>query len=69
VNANVRDASFPDAEHYCGDVAKADIAKFPRADLYWSSPSCPPWTDARSVHREPATADLTVRRPQVQLVP
>src|SRR3981081_3714983 len=44
--------NFPDADHYCGDIAKADIAGFPRADLFWSSPSCPPWTDARGVKRD-----------------
>ena|SRR5437879_11272723 len=39
---DVHGINFPDADHYCGDIAKADIAGFPRADLFWSSPSCPP---------------------------
>jgi DNA (cytosine-5)-methyltransferase 1 len=48
----VHGMNFPDADHYCGDIAKADIASFPRADLFWASPSCPPWTDARGVTRD-----------------
>jgi DNA (cytosine-5)-methyltransferase 1 len=49
---DVHGMNFPDADHYCGDIGKADIAGFPRADLFWSSPSCPPWTDARGVRRD-----------------
>jgi DNA (cytosine-5)-methyltransferase 1 len=49
---DVHSMNFPKADHYCGDIAKADIAGFPRADLFWSSPSCPPWTDARGVKRD-----------------
>jgi DNA (cytosine-5)-methyltransferase 1 len=40
---DVHGLNFPDADHYCGDISKADIAGFPRADVFWSSPSCPPW--------------------------
>ena len=39
--------NFPAADHYLGDVTKADVTRFPRADLFWSSPACPPFTDAR----------------------
>jgi hypothetical protein len=49
---DVHGVNFPDADHYCGDIAKADIAGFARADLFWSSPSCPPWTDVRGVRRD-----------------
>lgn len=45
-------ANFPDVDHYLGDVAAADITRFPRADLFWASPSCPPWTDARGRRRD-----------------
>jgi DNA (cytosine-5)-methyltransferase 1 len=48
----VHSLNFPDADHYRGDIAKADIATFPRVDFFWSSPSCPPWTDARGVKRD-----------------
>ncbi len=44
--------NFPGMDHYEGDIAKADIGKFPRVDFFWSSPSCPPWTDARGVKRD-----------------
>ena len=39
--------NFPAADHYLGDVTKADLARFPRADLFWASPSCPPFSNAR----------------------
>lgn len=44
--------NFPNADHYEGDVARADIAKFPRADIFWASPSCPPWSNARGKRRD-----------------
>lgn len=43
--------NFPHAEHYCGDIAAADVTAFPPADLYWASPVCPPWSNARGVRR------------------
>jgi DNA (cytosine-5)-methyltransferase 1 len=44
--------NFPAVDHYCGDVVKADITRFPRADLFWASPSCPWWTDAAGRRRD-----------------
>lgn len=44
--------NFPDADHYCGDAAKADLTKFPAADLFWASPACPPWSNARGQRRD-----------------
>ncbi|GAB3380700.1 DNA cytosine methyltransferase [Amycolatopsis echigonensis] len=52
LSVEVHGMNFPDADHYCGDIAKADIAGFPRADIFWASPACPPWTDARGVKRD-----------------
>lgn len=49
---DVHALNYPQVEHYRGDIAKADIAGFPRADLFWASPACPPWTDARGVKRD-----------------
>lgn len=45
-------ANFPAADHYCGDVQSIDMAKLPRADIFWASPACPPWTDARGKKRD-----------------
>ncbi len=45
-------SNFPDADHFEGDVARADITKFPRADIFWASPSCPPWSNARGQRRD-----------------
>ncbi|WP_432071241.1 DNA cytosine methyltransferase [Streptomyces sp. AA1529] len=44
--------NFPDADHFEGDVARADITTFPRADIFWASPSCPPWSNARGKRRD-----------------
>jgi len=44
---DVHARNFPHADHYLGDVTKADITRFPRADLFWASPSCPPFSNAR----------------------
>lgn len=44
--------NFPHVDHYCGDVVAADITRFPRADIFWASPACPPWTDARGRKRD-----------------
>lgn len=44
--------NHPAMDHYRGDIAKADIAKFPRVDFFSASPACPPWTDARGVKRD-----------------
>lgn len=39
-------------EHYLGDVQKIRVAKvFPRAKIYWASPACPDWSDAKGVKR------------------
>ncbi|MBT2505297.1 DNA cytosine methyltransferase [Streptomyces sp. ISL-98] len=45
-------ANFPGVDHFEGDVARADITKFPRADIFWASPSCPPWSNARGKRRD-----------------
>ncbi|MFF5265385.1 DNA cytosine methyltransferase [Actinomadura viridis] len=45
-------ANFPEVEHHKGDVVETAITRFPRADLFWASPACPPWTDARGVKRD-----------------
>lgn len=44
--------NFPDADHFEGDVARAKIETFPRADIFWASPSCPPWSNARGQRRD-----------------
>lgn len=44
-------ANFPTVEHHLGDVTKIDLTRFPRADLFWASPSCPDWTTAKGVRR------------------
>jgi DNA (cytosine-5)-methyltransferase 1 len=47
IAVDVHALNFPDADHYLGDVTKADIETFPRADLFWASPACPPFSNAR----------------------
>jgi DNA (cytosine-5)-methyltransferase 1 len=45
-------ANFPDADHECCDVRALDMATMPCADIFWASPACPPWTDARGKKRD-----------------
>ncbi|MEU3492204.1 DNA cytosine methyltransferase [Kitasatospora cineracea] len=45
-------ANFPDADHFLGDLHDADVARFPAADLFWASPECPKWSNARGVKRD-----------------
>ena len=47
IAVEVHALNFPDADHYLGDVTKAEIETFPRADLFWASPACPPFSNAR----------------------
>lgn len=45
-------ANHPAAEHFIGDLHDADVARFPAADLFWASPECPKWSNARGVARD-----------------
>src|SRR5258707_1170334 len=45
-------ANFPDTEHFMGDLHDADVAKFPGADLFWASPECPTWSQARGKQKD-----------------
>jgi Site-specific DNA methylase len=45
-------ANFPTAEHVCCDVQQLNLDKVPRVDIFWASPACPPWTDARGKKRD-----------------
>jgi DNA (cytosine-5)-methyltransferase 1 len=46
-------ANHPDVEHYEGDVQKIrDYSKvFPYFHIFWASPACPDWTDAKGKKR------------------
>ncbi|WP_440100102.1 hypothetical protein [Streptosporangium sp. H16] len=45
-------ANHPEGEHWLGDVQQADaIHKFPYAPLFWSSPACPDYSNAKGVKR------------------
>jgi DNA (cytosine-5)-methyltransferase 1 len=45
-------ANFPDTEHFRGDLHDADVARFPSGDLFWASPECPQWSQARGKQRD-----------------
>ncbi|WP_156426048.1 DNA cytosine methyltransferase [Nocardia jinanensis] len=43
---------FPTADHLpSGDVEEIDLAKLPYSELFWASPACPAWTDAKGKKR------------------
>lgn len=48
----VHGLNFPNAEHLGGDITKRTADRFYPADLFWASPACPPWTDARGKRRD-----------------
>lgn len=52
IAVEVHERNFPHARHILGDITKQDLTRFPRADLFWASPSCPAWTDARGRRRD-----------------
>jgi DNA (cytosine-5)-methyltransferase 1 len=45
-------ANFPHAEHYQGDIHDVDVARMPAAALFWASPECPEWSQARGKRRD-----------------
>jgi DNA (cytosine-5)-methyltransferase 1 len=44
--------NFPATEHFRGDLHDADVAKFPAGDIFWASPECPTWSQARGHRRD-----------------
>lgn len=44
--------NFPDTEHFQGDLHDADVEKFPAGDIFWASPECPTWSQARGKTRD-----------------
>jgi DNA (cytosine-5)-methyltransferase 1 len=45
-------ANFPAAEHFQGDIHDADVTRMPAADLFWASPECPNFSQARGARRQ-----------------
>ncbi|MFC3982472.1 DNA cytosine methyltransferase [Streptosporangium jomthongense] len=45
-------ANFPGADHYRGDIRDAPVEKWPVCDLFWASPECPQWSNARGKKRD-----------------
>ena len=40
-------ANFPDTDHYRGDIREAPVHRWPVSDIFWASPECPKWSNAR----------------------
>ena len=45
-------ANFPDVDHYRGDIREAPVDKWPVTDIFWASPECPQWSNARGKKRD-----------------
>lgn len=43
--------NFPSTSHYKGDIREAPVEKWPAADIFWASPECPKWSNARGKKR------------------
>ncbi|WP_216915225.1 DNA methyltransferase [Nocardia noduli] len=52
VCVQVHSLNFPGTEHLPpGDVEDIDLATLPYTEMFWASPACPEWTDAKGVKR------------------
>ncbi|MET9517471.1 DNA cytosine methyltransferase [Streptomyces sp. NPDC002994] len=49
-------ANFPEVDHYRGDIREAPVASWPTTDIFWASPECPQWSNARGKKRDFATS-------------
>jgi DNA (cytosine-5)-methyltransferase 1 len=45
-------ANFPTVDHYRGDIREAPVDKWPVTDIFWASPECPQWSNARGKKRD-----------------
>lgn len=45
-------ANFPAAEHFKGDIHDADVERMPAAALFWASPECPNFSQAKGRRRK-----------------
>ncbi|QLJ01486.1 DNA cytosine methyltransferase [Streptomyces sp. NEAU-sy36] len=45
-------ANFPNVDHYRGDIREAPVEKWPVTDIFWASPECPQWSNARGKRRD-----------------
>ncbi|MER7813848.1 DNA cytosine methyltransferase [Streptomyces sp. NPDC096153] len=43
--------NFPTTAHYKGDIREAPVERWPVADIFWASPECPKWSNARGKKR------------------
>jgi DNA (cytosine-5)-methyltransferase 1 len=44
--------NFPETDHYQGDIREAPVERWPVADIFWASPECPQWSNARGKARD-----------------
>lgn len=52
IAVEVHELNFPGAEHLPpGDVRKIALEKLPATELFWASPACPAWSDAKGQKR------------------
>lgn len=45
-------ANFPEVDHYRGDIREAPVDTWPVTDIFWASPECPQWSNARGKKRD-----------------
>lgn len=49
-------ANFPETDHYRGDIREAPVDRWPVTDIFWASPECPQWSNARGKKRDFSTS-------------
>lgn len=48
--------NFPKTDHYRGDIREAPVHRWPVTDIFWASPECPQWSNARGKKRDFSTS-------------
>lgn len=57
--------NFPDVEHFRGDIRDLDVARHPYAEIFWASPECTNWSQAKGKVADYAAAPGLFDEPDV----
>lgn len=45
-------SNFAETDHWCGDIREAPVERWPVCEIFWASPECPQWSNARGKRRD-----------------
>lgn len=52
--------NFPDVDHWKGDIRDVDVSKLPYAEIFWASPECTNWSQAKGRPQDYAVTDVAL---------